>query len=52
MRWDGRATVSLRAIHRFEEATILAFGWSPDGRQAALVRSTRISDAVLISGFR
>jgi hypothetical protein len=31
---------------------MLAFDFSPDGRRAAFVRSTKVSDAVVISAFQ
>lgn len=32
--------------------SIALFDWSPDGKQLALARGTRISDVVLVSGFK
>lgn len=42
----------LQPLARFESSRVLALAFSPDGRDAALVRSTRMSDAIVISAFR
>jgi Tol biopolymer transport system component len=49
---DGKL---LRQVTDFPAETpgyIIHFAWSPDGKQLAITRETKISDAILISDFR
>jgi Tol biopolymer transport system component len=39
-------------LTKFTEKDIADFAWSPDGTRLAITRRTRLSDMVLIKGFR
>jgi Tol biopolymer transport system component len=41
-----------RQLTNLSESQIFAFGWSPDGKQLALVRGTNAKSVILIKDFR
>ena len=49
---DGKLLSQVTDVSAKTPGDIIFFAWSPDGKQLAITRQTKISDALLISGIR